>query len=581
VKKFTIVRVSNTEPLPAKTTLLDKGKTMQKRLSLVLACCILSYPCMSSAAVTLVAVQTSPDSGPAVKNVARIFSDQISCRCDAKVIVDGKAPFAVELAIAPGLGVEGYEIADGSAGSVRILGNDNLGLLYGVGKFLRTSRYDQGGFTPGTWRGKSAPQCSFRAIYAATHFMNFYEAAPAEEVRQYTEELGLWGANVLIAGFPTWQLKDFDDPAAKKSLNHLRRLFCGARDAGMKVGLILCPNQGFASAPSATRAAKYPDALGRRGDLGVNCCPGKPEGHEYLMKLYGRLFDEFKDIGLDFLVCWPYDEGGCGCSNCWPWGVKGFPSMSRDLALLARNSHPHLKLVLSTWVYDTPPAGEWAGLAELLKKDGTWADAIMADAHEDFPRYPLEKGVPGGLPLVNFPEISMWGRGPWGAFGANPLPARLDRLWKQTQDKLSGGMPYSEGIYEDMNKVICFQRYWDKRQSAEQTLKEYAAFEYSPEVADNVLKLTRIFEETWSASGPRTLEARQLVEQINQKLTPQAQKAWRWRIVYLRAVIDSEIFLHQGKQKGQALKTAFDELRRIYHAEHAHPNVCVPTVVAE
>lgn len=31
---------------------------------------------------------------------------------------------------------------------------------------------------------------------------------------------------------------------------------------------------------------------------------------------------------------------------------------------------------------------------------------ILADAHEDFPRYPLDVGVPGRLPLLTFPEIS-------------------------------------------------------------------------------------------------------------------------------------------------------------------------------
>lgn len=51
----------------------------------------------------------------------------------------------------------------------------------------------------------------------------------------------------------------------------------------------------------------------------------------------------------------------------------------------------------------------------------------------------------GGLPLLNFPEISMWGRGPWGGWGANPLPSRFEGLWQQTKGFVLGGMPYSEG----------------------------------------------------------------------------------------------------------------------------------------
>ena len=72
----------------------------------------------------------------------------------------------------------------------------------------------------------------------------------------------------------------------------------------------------------------------------------------------------------------------------------------------------------------------------------------------------------GGLPLLNFPEISMWGNWPWGGVGANPLPARFQRLWDQVQHAVQGGFPYSEGIYEDMNKAVVAQFYWDAGRSA-------------------------------------------------------------------------------------------------------------------
>lgn len=536
------------------------------------------FPCpgLQAAAVSSLRIQLPPEAGPVVQNVARIFSGQITRRCTAVVRTSGEAPLVVELAIVPGVGEEGYRILDGPAGAIRIEGNDERGLLYGVGKFLHTSRYDQGRFTPSTWRGTSAPQCPFRTIYLATHFMNFYEAAPAEEVEQYLEEVALWGANGLMVGFPTWQFQGFDDPAAKKNLAQLHRLLRAGRAAGLRVVLGICPNQAFASAPKATLNKPYPDDLGRRGDLGVNCCPSSPEGHAYLIELYRHLFEEFQDPGVDCVVFWPYDEGGCGCATCWPWGAAGFPRISRDVAQLARQRFPHLKVVLSTWVYDTPPADEWQGLAQFLHDQPGWADYILADAHEDFPRYPLDVGVPGGLPLVNFPEISMWGRNPWGAYGINPLPDRLERLWKQTQGKLSGGMPYSEGIYEDLNKVLCLQLYWDKQRSPDDTLREYLAYEYSPDVVPELLQLVHLLEETWPKRGPKTEQAYQMACAIEAKLPPQTKTSWRWRLLYLRTLIDRELEARRGKNEGPVLQAAYDELRRIYHAEQAHPNVRPP-----
>ncbi len=74
----------------------------------------------------------------------------------------------------------------------------------------------------------------------------------------------------------------------------------------------------------------------------------------------------------------------------------------------------------------------------------------------------------------------MWGNWPWGGFGANPLPARFQRLWDQVKHVVQGGFPYSEGIYEDMNKAVVAQFYWDRDRSARATLEEYIAYEFGP-----------------------------------------------------------------------------------------------------
>ena len=81
----------------------------------------------------------------------------------------------------------------------------------------------------------------------------------------------------------------------------------------------------------------------------------------------------------------------------------------------------------------------------------SWADFLMVDAHREYPRYPLEHALI--KPIVNFPEISMWGLKPWGGYGANPLPERFQRIWNDSKHILDGGLPYSEGIYEDISKI--------------------------------------------------------------------------------------------------------------------------------
>jgi len=524
-----------------------------------------------AAPVGWVRILLPPQANSSMRNTARILERQVAQRCGAKVTTSGASALTLEFSIEPGFGAEGFRIADGPTGTIRVIGNDERGLLYGVGKLLRSSRFDHGGFTPGTWRGQSVPEGQFRAIYLASHFRNFYEGAPAAEAQAYLEDLALWGFNTVIVHFPQFQFRDFTDPGARKLLDQLRGLFRAAKAAGMEVGLVEASNQGFASTPREFLAQPVLDDWGRRGTLGVNLCPAKPSARQLLLKNWAALLDQFSDTGLDWVVSWPYDEGGCGCPQCWPWGVRGHVELSKAVSQLARRKYPRCRFVLSTWLYDSPPAGEWTGLARVLAEDKGWVDYLMADAHEDYPRYPLDNPVPGGLPLLNFPEISMWGRSPWGGFGATPMPARFQRLWNQVKGKVRGGMPYSEGIYEDINKVICGQFYWAKDRPALDTVREYISFEFSPDVVEDVVRAVNLLEDTHVKLSEKSLKVRELLQRAEARLTPQARKSWRWRILYLRSVVDAERYANgeAGSKANPVLKQAFEELTAIQHADHA------------
>ena len=522
--------------------------------------------------------------GAGVRYAAMLFQRQVEQRCPAKVATSGEAPLVVRLRIRPNIGREGYLIRATARGGIEIAGNDDRGLLYGVGKLLHSSRFSREGFSPGPWRGRSVPGCAVRGVYFAVHFGNYYEAAPREELQAYIEDLALWGVNAIVFNFPQWQFQSFDDPGARENIGRLRAMMQTAKRAGVDVGLLEAENQGFKSAPAGLRNLAFPDDWRRRGNLGTSLCPSKAAGRAYLMDFWNRLLEEFRDPGLDYLVYWPYDEGGCGCAQCWPWGARGYLQLSRAISGIARQKFPRCRFVLSTWMYDSPPAGEWEGLAKALAEDKHLVDFIMADAHQDYPRFPLDRGVPGGLPLLNFPEISMWGMSPWGGYGANPLPARFQRLWSQVAGKVAGGFPYSEGIYEDINKVIWSQFYWNPRQPARQTVREYAAAHFSPDVAEEVGEAVEIFEANhgrradgrFSQTPARTERAVALMQDADGKLTAQARQGWRWRLLYLRALIDQELSRTNGRLQGAVLKQAFDEIVRIYHAEHVHTNRVAP-----
>jgi len=146
---------------------------------------------------------------------------------------------------------------------------------------------------------------------------------------------------------------------------------------------------------------------------------------------------------------------------------------------------------------------------------------------------------------------------------------------------LHGGYPYSEGLFEDMNKVMLLQLYWDPSQSVYETLKEYAAFEFSPETAEDVVAMVKILEKglPGGGTGANAIQAFKLAQKTDGKLSASAREAWRWRILYLRALIDKEMHLNKGQLKGDELSKAFAELTEIYHADQALIGWLRPPVV--
>jgi hypothetical protein len=516
-----------------------------------------------------VTVRIEGQASPLIKRAVAILRDRIQERCAAQV-VEGQAGALITLAVDSALPAEAFRIEQTGAG-VRVCGGSARGLLYGVGKFLRTSRYEDG-FKPSAWRGTSTPRGALRGMYFAMHFHNWYHLATEAEIVRYTEDMALWGVNAVMAIFPFLNLEDWNDPEAEPAMARLRQYARAARDLDLQFATGVS-NALFRGAPQPLRAARLPDPLGRRGNSGHPVCPSSPEGHVCILENVRVLFERLAGVGLDILCHWPYDEGGCSCETCAPWGSNGYFKLSRDLTLLGRQYFPSLKTVLSTWMFDTPPEGEWEGLTENLKKENGWVDYILADAHEDFPRYPLDRDVPGNLPLLNFPEISMWGNWPWGGLGAHPLPARFQRLWDQVKHKVAGGFPYSEGIYEDMSKAVVVQFYWDRDRTARQTLEEYIAFEFGSGVTAEALNLVELLESSATRSSLKQTVDKEAVERacrlakaIDGRLPDWAREGWRWQILLQRAILDQERFV-TGSLETPAAETAMLRLIEIFHSQ--------------
>ncbi|HJN18515.1 MAG TPA: hypothetical protein QGH10_23640, partial [Armatimonadota bacterium] len=360
-----------------------------------------------------------------------------------------------------------------------------------------------------------------------------------------------------------------------------------AKRVGLEVAVGNAVNHALTTAPTEIAATQPP---GKPPGGGI-VCPSIPAGREYLLDIWRQTMRAFSDVGggIDYICVAPYDTGGCGCEQCMPWASNGYLRISKDVIEQEKTVNPECKLILSTWLFD---AAEWEGLHQALGTDSYdgWVAYIMAggivvSGMDGYPQYPLDHGTPSNIPLVNFRDISMWGMQPWGGYGANPQPERFQKLWRAESRMLAGGILYSEGIYEDINKAINGQLFWTKDGDTEDTVREYIAFEYSPDVVDDVLAAIHILEGSLTTAFGSTerdnitesvCEAHDLITKAEAKLSPRARNSWRWRILSLRATIDNELFNNQGKLEGPVLKRAFDELTEIYHAENTTPGLQPP-----
>ncbi len=542
-----------------------------------------------------------------------LLKQQVEMRCASQVsqIPDGLPDeLEIQFDISGAIGTEGFSVTRQSDRCIHITGNDEPGLLYGIGKFLRSSRYGQEGFQPSEWQGASIPDRQVRGMYLATHFHNFYHDAPLEKVRQYIGDLVLWGVNTLCVWFDMHHYKSMEDLDAVAMISRIRDIFSHARSLYMKTCLMVIGNESFAESPTEMRASYTAGHDGYKRQLAghyhVELCPGKAGALETLLQWRKEVFGSFLDIPLDYVCIWPYDQGGCTCSDCRPWGANGYLKAARPVAELARQMFPGVKIILSTWLFDSFTSREWSGLRKAFKVKPEWADYLLAEFLDGKPSGVVAKhGFPGGLPCVGFPEISMYGATPWGGFGANPLPCHIQKVWDKTSQLFSGGFPYSEGIFDDMNKFIYTRLYWGDAGCVRDIVGEYIDYAFGGLYRDEITSAVLLLEKAiirnrldedgrnhnypddkipWKGKQRFVIdhaegidEAHAILSELDMKLPETVRNSWRWRILCLRGRIDAEL-LHNGFETNNSLEEAYGQLTDIYHAANADYWVAPPTL---
>ena len=492
--------------------------------------------------------------------------------------------YPISFEIDSALSDERYIINSGEKGTV-LRAADGLALFAAFGRFLRLSRFDgKGGFVPFCGEIDFTPKKKLRGMYFATHFENFYHSAPIEKVYEVIEDLALRGCNSLLVWFDMHHFNSMEDEGAQSLVKRLRAILGYANAIGIGGSLTMISNEGFASSPAELRAEwavqngyhSSPDS-----HYHVEICPSKEGGIGEILRARRVMLEHFADLKIDYVVYWPYDQGGCTCSDCAPWGSNSFLKLLPHFKALIKEMMPKTQVIVSAWYFDRFTSGEWEGFTERLG-DEVFADVpyiLSFFANGELPPVLRERGMPDGVRFIEFPEISMWSCSPWGGYGASHLAAFLDRNHSTGKAIYSGAYPYSEGIFEDANKFIELALYSGECENALDALREYMRFEFCTD-SDELFEALRLTETTLARKRSRpgdyikvTIEdtreverVREIFEKYNSILPESITSSRNFRLFYLRALIDSEVVRNDGFSiRSELCQKAMSEIDEIYY----------------
>ncbi len=435
-------------------------------------------------------------------------------------------------------------------------------------------------------------------MYFATHFNNYLDAAPLEELFDYIADLAFWGMNTLRLWFDMHHYRNMDE--GMENAIRLKAIIKHAKSMGIKIALTTLANEAFKDSPEALRADWTSGHDGYICELDdhyhLEICPSKDGGTEKILEYRIQMLEVFGDTNPDYVNIGPYDEGGCTCEKCAPWGGNGYVRTLKALIPLYKKYFPNAKIGADFWKFGdfTGNDTEYELFYQAFER-GELGNIDFISAEPAYAKYPFEHEAI--LPLLGFPEISMYGAWPWGGYGTNPMPKRFDSWWNRFGDKLDGGFPYSEGIYEDLNKVIMLRMYRDN-QPAEITVREYLSYEFNlgGKLLDEAVGAVMDMEETldreyefpfrknrdgttdylvdkathrYPILHPEKAEdIERVIIKVNDSLSEETRESVKWQMIYLRAVIDAEIVRNQFYRNEKTLKY-FNKLVELMHLENS------------
>lgn len=419
------------------------------------------------------------------------------------------------------LAPEGFRIRvealQGRAPAVFVAGNDSRGVLFGVGKLLRSLELSRDHITlPSRLDVTTAPAMPIRGHQLGYRpKTNSYDAWDLAQWEQYIRDLTVFGCNAIEL-IPPRSDDDADSPHFPlPPIEMMVGVSQLAADYGLDVWIWYPAMDDSYSTPAAIDAA---------------------------VKEWGEVLSKLPRVNALFV----------------PTGDPGHVPPGELMAMLARQAeqlerlHPDAKIWISMQSFNQPRFDE---MLDILKAEPKWLGGIVHGPQTRISVAKLRAALPSRYPIRGYPDIthSMRCEYPvpdWdlayalteGREVINPRPLDESNIFRVYRDHTRGVISYSEGCNDDVNKMIWSRLCWDPDTQPIDALRDYSRYFIGGRFGDDFAQGLLALERNWR--GPlltndavtTTLEQFRTLEDA---ADPQTRRNWRFQQALYRATYDA------------------------------------------
>lgn len=446
---------------------------------------------------------------------AELFREELILRACPSPAVSDKADKNGHIEfICDGEGKKEDFIIDIRSGNITVKAHRLRGLIYGFFMILRKSMVLDGHiFLTADISGEYSPATEIRGhnlCYTASN--NTYDAWTREQYRRYILDLTAFGCNMAE-----------DAPRQNNETGPLMKMT--KREALVCISEICC-----------------------EFDLGLTVYypldKALTDG-----ETVSELTEAIKDLPVLSRLFLPGGDPG-------NLPAADFVKRCRAIKKAVKELYPEIEVIPSAQAPHEYP--DWGkdfkkAMAEMPEE----IDAVIYGPNHAMPLDELRRSVDIRYPLEQYADITHnvrcetpvhFTRDDWHFAWAstlsresvNPRPAEYRLLHEKTRQYLRGGIPYSEGVNDDVNKTVWSALDFDHGASLRETLKDYARLYMPGTVAGTVADLIFGLEQNWQNAPEESASVDFVYSGFEKMLrsNPALYGNWRFMLLYFRSLCD-------------------------------------------